>query len=110
MKESYEKACKEYKNMKKGTFDFKRYTENQGENMEEKEMKKSDICSKIIAIFNVIIKLIKKFFILVFPFILLLSVLTVRFLSELCKWDINISNETIGFAIIVALVCFFLKE
>ena len=97
MKESYEKACEEYKNMKKGTFDFKKYTENPGENKEGKKMGKN----KSRAIIQ---------FVRVSSFILLFIILVVRFLSELCKWNINISNETIGFAIIVALVCFFLKE
>ena len=50
MKESYEKACEEYKVMKNGTFDFKKYIENQGENKEKKEMKEEkgqrDIWSK----------------------------------------------------------------
>ena len=97
MKESYEKACEEYKNMKKGTFDFKKYTENQRENKEGKEMGKN----KSRAIIQ---------FVRVSSFILLFIILTVRFLSEWCKWNVNISNETIGFAIIVALIFFFLKE
>lgn len=97
MKESYEKAYEEYKNMKKGTFDFKKYTENQVENKEEKEMKENKNCS-IIQVFRII------------SFLLLLSVLVVRFLSEWCKWDVNITNETMGFAIIIALMFFFLKE
>lgn len=97
MKESYEKAYEEYKNMKKGTFDFKKYTENQGENKEDKEMEKN----KSRAIIQ---------FVRVSSFILLFIILAIRFLSEWCKWDVNISNETIGFAIIIALIFFFLKE
>lgn len=97
MKESYEKACEEYKTMKNGTFDFNKYTENQGEDKEGKEMGKN----KSRAIIQ---------FVRVSSFILLFIILTVRFLSEWCKWNANISNETIGFAIIVALIFFFLKE
>lgn len=97
MKESYEKACKEYKIMKNGTFDFKRYTENPGENKEEKKMGKNKS--------RAIIQLVR-----ISSFILLFIILAVRFLSEWEKTNANISNETIGFAIIVALVCFFLKE
>lgn len=97
MKESYEKAYEEYKNMKKGTFDFKKYTENQGENKEEKEMEKNKTYT-IIQVFRII------------SFLLLLSVLVVRFLSECGKINANISNETIGFAIVIALIFFFLKE
>ena len=97
MKESYEKACEEYKLMKNGTFDFNKYTENQGEDKEGKEMGKN----KSRAIIQ---------FVRVSSFILLFIILTVRFLSEWCKWNVNISNETIGFAIIVALIFFFLKE
>ena len=97
MKESYEKACEEYKTMKNGTFDFNKYTENQGEDKEGKEMGKN----KSRAIIQ---------FVRVSSFILLFIILTVRFLSEWCKWNANISNETLGFAIIVALIFFFLKE
>ena len=97
MKESYEKAYEEYKNMKKGTFDFKKYIDNQGENKEEKEMEKN----KSRAIIQ---------FVRISSFILLFIILATRFLSEWCKWDVNISNETIGFAIIIALIFFFLKE
>ena len=97
MKESYEKACEEYKAMKNGTFDFNKYTENQGEDKEGKEMGKN----KSRAIIQ---------FVRVSSFILLFIILTVRFLSEWCKWNANISNETIGFAIIVVLIFFFLKE
>ena len=49
MKESYEKAYEEYKIMKNGTFDFKKYIDNRRENKEEKEMKekgKRDLGSK----------------------------------------------------------------
>ena len=97
MKESYEKAYEEYKNMKEGTFDFKKYIDNQRENKKEKEMGKN----KSRAIIQ---------FVRVSSFILLFIILTVRFLSEWCKWNVNISNETIGFAIIVVLIFFFLKE
>ena len=97
MKESYEKACEEYKTMKNGTFDFNKYTENQGEDKEGKEMGKNKS--------RTIIQFVR-----VSSFILLFIILTVRFLSEWCKWNANISNETIGFAIIVALIFFFLKE
>ena len=97
MKESYEKAYEEYKNMKEGTFDFKKYIDNQRENKEENEMEKNKS--------RVIIQFVR-----VSSFILLFIILTVRFLSEWCKWNVNISNETIGFAIIVALIFFFLKE
>lgn len=97
MKESYEKACEEYKTMKNGTFDFNKYTEIQRENKEEKGMGKN----KSRAIIQ---------FVRVSSFILLFIILTVRFLSEWCKWNVNISNETIGFAIIIALMFFFLKE
>ena len=83
--------------MKKGTFDFKKYTENQGENKEEKEMEKNKSYT-IIQVFRII------------SFLLLLSVLVVRFLSECGKINANISNETIGFAIVIALIFFFLKE
>lgn len=69
MKESYEKAYEEYKNMKKGTFDFKKYTENQGENKGENEMEKSKS--------RAIIQLVR-----VSSFILLFIILTIRFLSE----------------------------
>ena len=94
MKESYEKAYEEYKIMKNGTFDFKKYTENQGENKEEKEMKENKNFT-IIQVFRIISSIV------------LLSVLIVRFLSEWCKWNVNISNETIGFAIVIALIFFF---
>lgn len=43
-------------------------------------------------------------------FILLIGVLILRVLCELLKCDVNISNETMGFAIIIALMFFFLKE
>lgn len=97
MKESYEKAYEEYKIMKNGTFDFKKYTENQGENMEEKKMKENKSCS-----------LIK--FVRVSSSILLFIILIVRFLSECGIINANISNETIVFAIISALIFFFFKE
>ena len=88
MKESYEKAYKEYKIMKNGTFDFKKYIDNQRENKEENEMEKS----KIII------------------FIILGLLLVVRVLFELNVMSENISNETIGFAIIIELMFFFFKE
>ena len=88
MKESYEKACEEYENMKEGTFNFKKYIDNQRENKEENEMEKS----KIII------------------FIILGLLLVVRVLFELNVMSENISNETIGFAIIIALMFFFFKE
>lgn len=113
MKESYEKACKEYKIMKNGTFDFKKYTENQGENMEEKKMKeemgKNDIWSKFQLMIQVIIQVIIQV-LKVLSFILLIGVLLIRVLSEWGKLNANISNETIGFAIVIALIFFFLKE
>ena len=105
MKESYEKACEEYKTMENGTFDFNKYTENQRENMEEKEMKeekrKNDIWSKI----QFIIQVLK-----VLSFILLIGVLFIRVLSEWGKLNANISTETIALAIIIALMFFILNE
>ena len=97
MKESYEKAYEEYKNMKEGTFDFKKYIDNQRENKEENEMKKNKS--------RVIIQFVR-----VSSFILLFFILAIRFLSEWCNWDVNISNETMVFAIIIALMFFFFKE
>ena len=109
MKESYEKACEEYKTMKNGTFDFNKYTENQRENMEEKEMKeekrKNDIWSKIQFIIQFIIQVLK-----VLSFILLIGVLFIRVLSEWGKLNANISTETIALAIIIALMFFILNE
>ena len=105
MKESYEKACEEYKVMKNGTFDFKKYIENQGENKEKKEMKEEKGQRDIWSKFQFIIQGAK-----MLSFILLIGVLILRVLCELFKCDVNISNETMVFAIIVALVCFFLKE
>ena len=117
MKESYEKACEEYEKsyekMENKRFNFKKYIENQGENKEENEMGKSGFCSKVITKAIAIIKIIKNFFILLFrfcPFILLIGVLILRVLCELLKWDVNISNETMVFAIIIALMFFFFKE
>lgn len=92
MKESYEKACEEYKTMKNGTFDFKKYIENQGENKEEKSMGKKEKILNLVVLF------------------ILFVLLLLRVLCELFKWNVNISNETMVFAIIVALVCFFFKE
>ena len=109
MKESYEKACEEYKTMENGTFDFNKYTENQRENMEEKEMKeekrKNDIWSKIQFIIQFIIQVLK-----VLSFILLIGVLFIRVLSEWGKLNANISTETIALAIIIALMFFILNE
>ena len=105
MKESYEKACEEYKVMKNGTFDFKKYIENQGENKEKKEMKEEKGQRDIWSKFQFIIQGAK-----MLSFILLIGVLILRVLCELLKCDVNISNETMGFAIIIALMFFFLKE
>ena len=105
MKESYEKACEEYKVMKNGTFDFKKYIENQGENKEKKEMKEEKGQRDIWSKFQFIIQGAK-----MLSFILLIGVLILRVLCELLKYDVNISNETMGFAIIIALMFFFLKE
>ena len=90
MKESYEKACEEYKTMKNGTFDFNKYTEIQRENKEENEMGNYDNYKKLT------------FFILG-----VLLGLRVWFEFTMSK---NISNETMGFAIIIALMFFFFKE
>lgn len=105
MKESYEKACEEYKVMKNGTFDFKKYIENQGENKEKKEMKEEKGQRDIWSKFQFIIQGAK-----MLSFILLIGVLILRVLCELLKCDVNISNETMGFAIIIALMFFFFKE
>lgn len=105
MKESYEKACEEYKVMKNGTFDFKKYIENQGENKEKKEMKEEKGQRDIWSKFQFIIQGAK-----MLSFILLIGVLILRVLCELLKWDVNISNETMVFAIIIALMFFFLNE
>lgn len=105
MKESYEKAYEEYKVMKNGTFDFKKYIENQGENKEKKEMKEEKGQRDIWSKFQFIIQGAK-----MLSFILLIGVLILRVLCELLKCDVNISNETMGFAIIIALMFFFLKE
>ena len=109
IKESYEKACEEYKVMKNGTFDFKKYTENQRENMEEKKMKeekgKNDIWSKIQFMIQLIIQVLK-----VLSFILLIGVLFIRVLSEWGKLNANISTETVVLAIIIALMFFILNE
>lgn len=105
MKESYKKACEEYKVMKNGTFDFKKYIENQGENKEKKEMKEEKGQRDIWSKFQFIIQGAK-----MLSFILLIGVLILRVLCELLKWDVNISNETMVFAIIIALMFFFLKE
>ena len=105
MKESYEKACEEYKVMKNGTFDFNKYTEIQRENKEKKEMKEEKGQRDIWSKFQFIIQGAK-----MLSFILLIGVLILRFLCELLKWNVNISNETMVFAIIIALMFFFLKE
>ena len=90
MKESYEKACEEYKTMKNRTFDFNKYTEIQRENKEEKSMGNYDNYKKLT------------FFILG-----VLLGLRVWFEFTMSK---NISNETMGFAIIIAVMFFFFKE
>ena len=92
MKESYEKAYEEYKNMKKGTFDFKKYSEIQRENKEEKSMGKKEKNLGLVVLF------------------ILFVLLLLRVLCELFKWNVNISNETMVFAIIITLMFFFLKE
>ena len=92
MKESYEKAYEEYKNMKKGTFDFNKYTEIQRENKEEKSMGKKEKNLGLVVLF------------------ILFVLLLLRVLCELFKWNANISNETMVFAIIIAVIFFFLKE
>ena len=88
MKESYEKAYEEYKNMKEGTFDFKKYIDNQRGNKEENKMEKS----KIII------------------FIILGLLLLVRVLFELNVMSEKIASETMVFTIIIALMFFFLNE
>ena len=90
MKESYEKAYEEYKIMKNGTFDFNKYTEIQRENKEENEMGNYDNYKK-------------------FTFFILVAVLGLRVWFELTVSK-NISNETMVFAIIIALMFFFFKE
>ena len=92
MKESYEKAYEEYKNMKKGTFDFKKYSEIQRENKEEKSMGKKEKNLGLVVLF------------------ILFVLLLLRVLCELFKWNVNISNETMVFAIIITLMFFFFKE
>ena len=96
MKESYEKAYEEYekayekKENKK--FNFKKYIENQGENKEENEMGKKEKILGLVVLF------------------ILSVLLLLRVLCELFKWNVNISNETMIFAIIIALMFFFFKE
>ena len=92
MKESYEKAYEEYKNMKKGTFDFKKYSEIQRENKEEKSMGKKEKNLGLVVLF------------------ILFVLLLLRVLCELFKWNVNILNEMMVFAIIIALMFFFFKE
>ena len=92
MKESYEKAYEEYENMKKGTFDFKKYIDNQRENKEEKSMGKKEKNLGLVVLF------------------ILFVLLLLRVLCELFKWNVNISNETMVFAIIITLMFFFFKE
>ena len=81
--------------------------------MEEKKMKeemgKNDIWSKFQLMIQVIIQVIIQV-LKVLSFILLIGVLLIRVLSEWGKLNANISNETIGFAIVIALIFFFLKE
>ena len=96
MKESYEKAYEEYekayekKENKK--FNFKKYIENQGKNKEENEMGKKEKILGLVILF------------------ILFVLLLLRVLCELFKWNVNISNETMVFAIIIALMFFFFKE
>lgn len=96
MKESYEKAYEEYekayekKENKK--FNFRKYIENQGENKEENEMGKKEKILGLVVLF------------------ILFVLLLLRVLCELFKWNVNISNETMVFAIIIALMFFFFKE
>ena len=96
MKESYEKAYEEYekayekKENKK--FNFKKYIENQGENKEENEMGKKEKILGLVVLF------------------ILFVLLLLRVLCELFKWNVNISNETMVFVIIIALMFFFFKE
>lgn len=96
MKESYEKAYEEYEKayekMENKKFNFKKYLENQGENKEEKSMGKKEKNLGLVVLF------------------ILFVLLLLRVLCELFKWNVNISNETIGFAIIITLMFFFFKE
>ena len=96
MKESYEKAYeeyeKDYEKMGNKKFNFKKYIENQGENKEEKSMGKKEKIWGLVVLF------------------ILFVLLLLRVLCELFKWNVNISNETMGFAIIIALMFFFLNE
>ena len=96
MKESYEKAYevyeKAYEKKENKKFNFKKYIENQGENKEENEMGKKEKNLGLVVLF------------------ILFVLLLLRVLCELFKWNINISNETMGFAIIIALMFFFFKE
>ena len=96
MKESYEKACEEYEKsyekMENKRFNFKKYIENQGENKEENEMGKKEKILGLVVLF------------------ILSVLLLLRVLCELFKWNVNISNETMVFAIIIALMFFFFKE
>lgn len=89
MKESYEKAYEKKENKK---FNFKKYIENQGENKEENEMGKKEKILGLVVLF------------------ILFVLLLLRVLCELFKWNVNISNETMVFAIIIALMFFFFKE
>ena len=96
MKESYEKAYEEYekayeKKVNK-KFNFKKYIENQGKNKEENEMGKKEKILGLVVLF------------------ILFVLLLLRVLCELFKWNVNISNETMVFAIIIALMFFFFKE
>lgn len=88
IKESYEKACEEYEKVGNVEFNLKKYSELQRERKWEKLKYFSSPVYREV------------------PYILLLSVLTVRFLCELLKWNVNISNETMGFTIIIALMFF----
>ena len=94
MKESYEKAYEEYEKayekMENKKFNFKKYTEIQRVNKEENEMGNYDNYKNL-------------------TFFILGVLLGLRVWFELTMSK-NISNETMGFAIIIAVIFFFLKE
>lgn len=94
MKESYEKAYEEYEKayekIENKKFNFKKYTEIQRVNKEENEMGNYDNYKKL-------------------TFFILGVLLGLRVWFELTMSK-NISNETMGFAIIIALMFFFFKE
>ena len=87
IKESYEKACEEYGIVGNVEFNLKKYSELQRENKEGKSMGNYDNYKKLT------------FFILG-----VLLGLRVWFEFTMSK---NISNETMGFAIIIAVMFFF---